>query len=123
MNVRNTDNWNAVNGNSMLELVRAKYDQNNDLKQLLLDTGSWRLGETGKETFFSIDLPLTHPDVLVTKRWKSNHLGNALEIARRDFRDHLYDTLLSYINGVLWSPLLSCYGLVYYVCIISFVFM
>ena len=51
-----------------------------DLKQLLLDTGSRRLGETGKDSFFSIGLPLTHPDVLVTKKWKSNHLGNALEI-------------------------------------------
>ena len=77
VNVRNTDNWNAV-----------KYEQNDDLKQLLLDTGSQRLGETGKDSFFSIGLPLTRPDVLVTKKWKSNNLGNALEIARRDFRDH-----------------------------------
>ena len=88
VNVRNTDNWNAVKGNLMLELVWAKYDQNDDLKQLLLDTGSQRLGEIWKDSFFSIGLPLTHPDVLVTKKWKSNHLRNALEIARRDFRDH-----------------------------------
>ena len=87
MNVRNTDNWNAVKGDLMLELVRAKNDQNVDLQQILLDTGSRRLRETGKDSFFSIGLPLTHPDVLVTKKWKSNHLGNALEIAT-DFRDH-----------------------------------
>ena len=61
MNVRNTTNWNAVKGDLMLELVRAKYGQNDDLKQLLLDTGSRRLGETGKDSFFSIGLPLTHP--------------------------------------------------------------
>ena len=36
-----------------------------------------------KDSFFSIDLPLTHPDVLVTKKWESNHLANALEITRR----------------------------------------
>ena len=88
VNVRNTDNWNAVKGDLMLELVQAKYDQNDDLKLLLLDTGSRRLGETGKDSFFSIGLPLTHPDVLVTKKWKSNHLGNVLEIARHNFRDH-----------------------------------
>ena len=88
MNVRNTDNWNAVKGDLMLELVPSKYDLNDDLTQLLLDTGSRRLGETGKDSFFSIGLPLTLPDVLVTKKWKSNHLGNTLEIARRDFRDH-----------------------------------
>ena len=32
VNVRNTDNWNAVKGNLLLELVRAKYGQNDDLK-------------------------------------------------------------------------------------------
>ena len=52
VNVRNADNWNAVKGDLMLELVRAKYDQNYDLKQLSLDTGSRRLGETGKNRSF-----------------------------------------------------------------------
>ena len=42
-----TDNWNAVKGDLMLELVRAKYDQNDDLKSLLLETADWeKLGKT-----------------------------------------------------------------------------
>ena len=60
VNVRNTDKWNAVKGNLMLELIRAKYDQNDDLKQLLLDTGSRRLGETGKYSGF-FNWPSTNP--------------------------------------------------------------
>ena len=69
----------------MLELVRAKYEQNEELKQLLIATGNRKLGETGKDSFFSIGLPLTHPDVLNADKWKmDNQLGKALETVRRD---------------------------------------
>ena len=83
--VRDRDQWNVVKGPLMLELVRAKYEQSEHLKQLLLATGNRRLGETGRDSFYSIGLPLTHPDVLNADKWKmENHLGKALEIIRRD---------------------------------------
>ena len=83
--VTNHNEWNDVKGNLMVELVRAKYTQNEDLKKLLLDTGNRKLGETGRDSFFSIGLPLTHPDVLNSAKWKSdNQLGKALETVRRD---------------------------------------
>ena len=84
--VANRNTWNTVKSNLMLELVRAKYTQNEDLKKLLLETGNRKLGETGRDSFFSIGLPLTHPDVLNSAKWKSeNQLGKALETVRHDF--------------------------------------
>ena len=78
--------WNTVKGNLMLELVRAKYTQNDGLRKLLMDTGNRKLGETGKDLFYSIGLPLTHPDVLNVNKWKSrNELGKALETVRMNF--------------------------------------
>lgn len=83
--MKNRTQWNAVKGPLMLELVRAKYEQNEELKQLLIATGNRKLGETGKDSFFSIGLPLTHPDVLNADKWKmDNQLGKALETVRRD---------------------------------------
>jgi len=80
--------WNSMKGKLMLELVRAKYSQNDDLRRVLMGTGNRKLGETGKDIFYSIGLPLTHPDVLNMNKWKSsNKLGKALETVRRDFCD------------------------------------
>ncbi len=86
--VKNEQKWNTAKIKLMLELVRAKYTQNPHLKQLLLETGDRKLGETGRDSFFSIGLPLTHPSVLDSGAWKSrNELGKALEIVRREFRN------------------------------------
>ena len=61
VSVTNGNEWNNLKKTLMLELVRAKYTQNEDLKQILLATGNRKIGETGRDTFFSIGLPLTHP--------------------------------------------------------------
>ena len=75
----------AIKGNLMLELVRAKYTQNEALRRELVATGNRTLGETGKDTFYSIGIPLTHPDVLNCRKWKAgNKLGKALETVRAD---------------------------------------
>ena len=47
-------------------------------------TGNRILGETGKNTFYSIGIPLTH-DVLNCRKCKvGNKLGKALETVRAD---------------------------------------
>ena len=87
--VTDRTHWNSVKGNLMTELVRAKYTQNAHLRQLLMDTGNRTLGETGRDQFYSIGLPLTHPDVLNDKKWKSeNKLGKSLETIRRELGGH-----------------------------------
>ena len=57
----------------MLELVRVKYTQNECLRRELEATGKITLGETGKDTFYSIGIPLTHPDVLNCRKWKTGN--------------------------------------------------
>ena len=83
--VSDREQWDAIKGNLMLELVRAKYTQNEALRRELVATGNRTLGETGKDTFYSIGIPLTHPDVLNCRKWKAgNKLGKALETVRAD---------------------------------------
>ena len=87
VSVTNGNEWNNLKKTLMLVLVRAKYTQNEDLKQILLATGNRKIGETGRDSFFSIGLPLTHPDVLNCEKWKSNNqLGQILVIVRNDIR-------------------------------------
>ena len=81
LSVTNCNEWNTLKKTLMLKLVRAKYMQNEDLKQILLDTGNRKIGETWRDSFFSIGLPLTHPDVLNCEKLKSNNqLRQILEI-------------------------------------------
>ena len=83
--VSDREQWDAIKGNLMLELVRAKYTQNEALRRELVATGNRTLGETGKDTFYSIGIPLTHTDVLNCRKWKAgNKLGKALETVRAD---------------------------------------
>ena len=87
VSVTNGNEWNTLKKTLMLELVRAKYTQIEDLKQILLATRNRKIGENGRDSFFSIGLPLTHPDVLNCEKWKSNNqLGQILEIVRNDIR-------------------------------------
>ena len=83
--ITNREHWDAIKGNLMLELVRAKYTQNDNFREELLATGNRKLGETGRDSIYSIGLPLTHPDVLNCMKWKSkNEFGKALQIVRKD---------------------------------------
>ena len=83
--VSDSEQWDAMKGNLMLELVRAKYTQNEGLGRELVATGNRTLGDTGKDTFYSIGIPLTHPDVLICRKWKAgNKLEKALETVRAD---------------------------------------
>ena len=79
--------WDNMKAGLMVNLVRAKFTQNNNLKKMLMDTKDKQLGETGRDHFFSIGLPLTWKDVLDTSKWTgANHLGLALQTVRDELR-------------------------------------
>ena len=59
------------------------------LKQFLMDTKDKTLAEAnGRDSYFAIGLPLTHPDVLNPTKWadNSNHLGRILMEIREELR-------------------------------------
>ena len=62
--------WNAYKCDLMIELLREKFTQNEDLKTQLLDTAQLKLGETGRDQVFSIGLSLTNPEVLNINKWR-----------------------------------------------------
>ena len=64
VSVTNCKEYNTLKKTLMLELVHVKYTQNEDLKQILVDTRNRKIEETGRDSFFSIGLSITHPDVL-----------------------------------------------------------
>ena len=82
-------NWNDNKRSFMKDILIAKFTQKDDLLKLLLDTGEKTLAEAnGRDSYFGIGLPLTHPDVLNPEKWaeNSNHLGQVLMEIRQELR-------------------------------------
>ena len=87
MKVIDHNQWDNMKAGLMVNLVSAKFTQNDNLKKMLMDTKDKQLGETGRDPFFSIGLPLTRKDVLDTSKWTgANHLGLALQTVRDELR-------------------------------------
>lgn len=79
--------WEQMKKDIMLNIIRAKFAQNQEMKKQLLDTGNRKLGEAGKDTFFAIGLPLTSKTVLNSTTWTSqSELGNILETVRSELK-------------------------------------
>ena len=81
------DEWDHQKHDIMKDILLAKFTQHQDLQKCLLDTGNKKLAEAnGRDSFFAIGLPLTHPNVLDPTKWASNgnHLGNILMEIRRE---------------------------------------
>lgn len=72
--------WEDVKLPIMEDIVRAKFTQNEDLKQLLLATGDLVLeeGNTWHDTFWGVD---------VKTREGENHLGRILMQVRQELRE------------------------------------
>ena len=73
----------------MKDILLAKFTPHQDLQNRLLDTGDKQLAEAnGRDSFFAIGLPLTHPNVLDPTKWASNgnHLGEILMEIRHELR-------------------------------------
>ena len=80
-------NWENVKLPIMEDIVRAKFTQNEDLKELLLATGDLVLeeGNTWHDTFWGVD---------AKTREGTNHLGRILMRVRQELREESYDFLL-----------------------------
>ena len=81
--------WDTEKRAVMKDILLSKFTQHGDLKNYLLSTGDKTLAEAnGKDTYFAIGLPLTHPDVLDAAKWapQGNQLGEMLMEIRHELR-------------------------------------
>ena len=67
--------WSKIREDLMLKLLRIKFAAGSELARRLQATGSKLLAESGKDKFFSCGMPLIHPEILDSTKWKSNVLG------------------------------------------------
>ena len=80
--------WNEERRGHMKDILLAKFTQLANLKKLLIDTGDKRLAEANaRDNFFGIGLPLTHKDVLDSKKWHKH--GNQLGAILMEIRQEL----------------------------------
>ena len=76
----------------MKDILLAKFTQHDHLKKHLIDTNDKTLAEAnGRDSYFAIGLPLTHPDVLDSTKWadNSNRLSKILMGIRQELRSEL----------------------------------
>ena len=81
--------WDKDKCSILKEILISKFTQHEQLKQFLMDTKDKTLAEAnGRDSYFAIGLPLTHPDVLDQTKWadNSNHLGRILMEIRQELR-------------------------------------
>ena len=81
--------WDKDKCSILKEILISKFTQHEQLKQFLMDTRDKTLAEAnGRDSYFAIGLPLTHPDVLNQTKWadNSNHLGRILMEIRQELR-------------------------------------
>ena len=81
--------WDKDKCSILKEILISKFTQHEQLKQFLMDTKDKTLAEAnGRDSYFAIGLPLTHPDVLDQTKWadNSNHLGRILMQIRQELR-------------------------------------
>ena len=84
--------WNDQKCLVMKDILLAKFTQHDHLKKHLIDTNDKTLAEAnGRDSYFAIGLPLTHPDVLDSSKWadNSNRLGKILMEIRQELRSEL----------------------------------
>ena len=73
----------------MKDILISKFTQHEQLKKYLIDTKDKILTEAnGRDDYFAVGLPLTHPDVLDSTKWadNSNQLGRILMEIREELR-------------------------------------
>ena len=82
--------WNRDRRAIMKDILIAKFTQDEDSRKTLKDTGDRVLAEAnGRDNYFGIGMPLTHPDVLNTEKWSENgnQLGQILMEIRQLLRE------------------------------------
>ena len=85
--VNNKEKWDTIRHGVMHDLVKAKFMQNDDMAQELIQTGNRKLGETGKGSDYAIGVPFTHPNVLDPTVWTAaSELDKTLEAVRDELQ-------------------------------------
>lgn len=82
----NKQEWNDQSEGIILKGLRAKFNQNQSLRDKLIKTGNLRLGEASKNPRWGIGMDLNDPDVLNHEKWlqSGNLLGNSLMTIREE---------------------------------------
>ena len=80
--------WSAIRPQVVRRGIRAKFQQNDDLRKCLLDTGDKILVEAAPhDSIWGIGMDATDPDITVPSKWKGqNLLGKTLMRVRADLR-------------------------------------
>jgi ribA/ribD-fused uncharacterized protein len=82
------DKWNKVATRHMAEGLSAKFQQNDDLKDFLLETKNTELVEASpNDRFWGVGITITDPRIFNKEQWKGkNNLGNLLGQIRETLR-------------------------------------
>lgn len=83
----NTDKWEQILDEVVISGLTAKFTQNPELAQFLIDTSPKTLGEASLNKRWGIGLPLNSPDALDTSKWVEG--GNLLGKKLTQVRDNL----------------------------------
>lgn len=80
------EEWKEKAPQLILAASRAKYSQNQLLKNLLISTNQLRIGEASRDSFWGIGIPLENADALDTSKWAmhGNLLGETLMKVREE---------------------------------------
>lgn len=83
---KNKEDWEDTVDNVLITVLRAKFNQNENLKKFLCDTHPRKIGEASLNQQWGIGLSLTDGNVLDTSKWneEGNRLGKALEKIRNE---------------------------------------
>ena len=86
----------------MKRALSAKFENHDDLQEFLVDTGTKKLAEASRDTFWGCRKTLRDDDVLKPKTWKGkNNMGKLLEELRTELQSdyiYIYRTYL-----IIWS--------------------
>ena len=80
----NTQDWDNVKEEIMLEILRIKFAPNTDLTAKLTATAQKTIAEAGQSTTYSIGMSLNHKDLFKTEKWSKNVLGKLLMKVREE---------------------------------------
>ena len=86
-NIKNfkQDAWNTKRHDIMLQLVKAKFNQNPKLADELRATGKKTISESGRHKYFANGLAITNKEILNTLKWTGqSQLGEILMTVRRE---------------------------------------
>lgn len=82
------DRWTEKSPTILYEALCAKFTQNSDLKDALLDTDNTQLGESSRDPFSGTGLPLRHSKALDVTCWSGeNRQGLTLMKVRQEIRE------------------------------------